>query len=287
MKRLVLPLALAGALALPGAALAAQVKISPRAVSVSAAGAATIEVANPTRHALRGTAAVAVGGRTVASRGVRLPKRAVTGVKLRFGAAAMEALRGAAGKATIRLAVRRSGGRKLTARRTLNLRLPSGSPQPPAPGPTGGPDSGGPAGGPASDRWVGRMGTEGPYDDFELTVDGGQMTLTKPAFVPVACFEMGGLYRQAVSLELFDAAGPWTIGTEGMVEKSAPSVNSIVQAGARSITYKVTDTAQAAGKLTGTLAMSFFDSRLDIFNGYKIIFTNCSGAQSFEAVPAG
>ena len=293
MKRLAL-VVLLGALAVPGAAHAAPVKISPSASAVSATGNATVEVANPNRHVLRGIATVTAGGRRAAARSVRLGKRSVTSVKLRFDGAGMTALRGAGGRATIKLALRRSDGRKATARRTLTLALPPGGgpsgpgTPPPAPGPTGGDDSGSSNGDkPGSDRWVGRMGTEGPYDDFELRVAGGQIELTKPAFVPVACFEMGGSYRQAVSLELFDVPGPWTIGTEAIVEKSAPAVNSIVSPGARSISYKVTDTVQQAGKVTGTLAMSFFDSRLDIFNGYKIIFTNCSGAQSFEAVPAG
>jgi hypothetical protein len=294
MKRPVL-LALLGALALPAAAQAAQVKISPRASAVSAAGVATVEVANPTRHALRGTAAVTAGGRTVAKRSVRLPKRSVTSVKLRFDAVAMAALRDAAGRATIKLALGRgAGGRKTTARRTLTLRLPAGGqqgPGAPAPGPTPGGDSGGSNGGqsapPASDRWVGRMGTEGPYDDFELTVGGGQLQITKPPFVPVMCFENGGSYRSALSLELFDAPGPWTVGTDGDVAKQGLAVNQLVSSGARTITYKVTDTRQEAGRVTGTLGMSYFDSKLDILNGYTMIFINCFGSQSFEAVPAG
>src|SRR3954469_16394795 len=102
MTRLIL-LAFLGVLVLPGAALAAPAKISPRASAVSAAGTATIEVANPNRYRLRGTATVTVRGRTVAKRTVRLPKRSVTTVKLRFSPPALAALRNAAGRATIRL----------------------------------------------------------------------------------------------------------------------------------------------------------------------------------------
>jgi len=92
MTRLFL-LALLALLVLPAAALAAPVKISPHASALSQAGVATVEVANPNRYALRGTASVAVRGRTVAGHKVRLAKRSVTSVKLRFDrqATAMEA----------------------------------------------------------------------------------------------------------------------------------------------------------------------------------------------------
>src|SRR5215210_8286902 len=92
MERLAL-LTLLGVLAIPSTALAAPVKISPRPAPVSATGAATVEVANPNRHALRGTASVAAGARTVASRSVRLPKLAVTGLEFRFDQQDMSALR--------------------------------------------------------------------------------------------------------------------------------------------------------------------------------------------------
>ena len=203
----------------------------------------------------------------------------MTAVKLRFDRQAVTALRDAGGRATIKLKLRRPNGRRSTARRTIALRLPSGAPQaPPTPG-SGQPT---PAG---SDRWVGRMGTEGAYDDLELTVSGGQIQITKGPFVPVSCFEMGGAYRSSLSFELFDAPGPWTIGTDGLVAKQGIAVNQLVSSGARTINYKVTGSAQQAGTVTGTLGMSFSDSKYDIFTN-TITFINCAGAQSFEAVPA-
>jgi hypothetical protein len=274
MKRLIL-LAVLGLLILPGPALAAKAKISPRAVTVSAAGAATVEVANPNRYALKGTAKVTVRGRSVAKRKVRLPKRSVTGVKLRFGRQAVTALRDAGGRATLKLALRRPGGRKSAARRTLTLRVPAAAPAP-----------GGQPTPPASSRWAGRMGTEGPYDDFEFTVTNGQMQITKPAMVPVSCFENGGADRSALSFELFDAPGPWTIGTDGLVAKQGIAVNQLVSGGMRTINYKVTGASQQADKVTGTLGMSFSDSKYDVFTA-TITFINCAGSQSFEAVPAG
>jgi len=42
---------------------------------------------------------------------------------------------------------------------------------------------------------------------------------------------------------------------------------------------------RSAGSVTGKLGMSYFDSKYDIFAN-KIWFVNCSGSQSFEAVPA-
>ena len=274
MKRLIL-LAVLGLLTLPGTALAAKAKISPRAVTVSAAGAATVEVANPNRYALKGTAKVIVRARSVARRKVRLPKRSVTEVKLRFGRQAVTALRDAGGRATLKLALRRPGGRRTAARRTLTLRVPAAAPAP-----------GGQPTPPASSRWAGRMGTEGPYDDFEFTVANGQMQITKVAMVPVSCFENGGSHRSALSFELFDAPGPWTIGTDGLVAKQGIAVNQLVSGGMRTINYKVTGASQQADKVTGTLGMSFSDSKYDVFTA-TITFINCAGSQSFEAVPAG
>jgi len=283
MTRLLL-LTFLGLLALPGAALAGPVKISPNPSAVSDAGKATVEVANPTGHVLRGAAKVAAGGRTVASRSVRLPKRAVSTVKLRFGSGAMTALREAAGRATIKLQLRRAGGRKLTTRRKVTLQLPAGAPQAPgSPAPGGAPGQPAPA---SSDRWVGRMGTEGAYDDLELTVADGQMQITKAPMVPVYCLENGGTFRTGLSLEPFAVPGPWTIGTDAIVEQSGISLNSIVTGGSRAINYKVTGTTQQADRVAGTLGMSYFDSQYNIFNN-TITFVNCSGSQSFEAVPAG
>jgi hypothetical protein len=130
------------------------------------------------------------------------------------------------------------------------------------------------------------MGAEGPYDDLELTVAEDQLSIIKAPTVPVVCFENGGAYRSASSFELFDALGPWTVGTDESVAKQGTAVNGLVSSGARSITYKVTGSAQAPGRVTGTLSMSFFDSKYDVFTN-TITFLNCSGLQSFEAVPAG
>jgi hypothetical protein len=284
-------LALLAVLALPAGASAAPPKLSPHPSEVSASGRVTIEAANPNRHALRGSAAVIVAGRTVARRAIRLPKRAVSTVALRLDASARRALRTAGGRATIVLRLRRGGGRSTTARRKVVLRVADGAPQ--APG-TPAPSTGGDNGGgdrpvptrPASGRWIGRMGTEGPYDDLELTVVNGQIQITKPPTVPVMCFENGGAYRSALSLEFFDAPGPWTVGTDGSVAGQGIAVNQLVSAGARPITYKLTGSSLEPGRLTGTLGMSFFDSRYDPFSN-TIAYINCAGSQSFDAVPAG
>ena len=284
MRRLLL-LSLLAVLALPAAdAVAAKPKLSPKASAVSAAGVSKIEAANPNRYALRGKATVTVRGKTVASRNVRLAKRSVSEVSLRFNATALDALRAAGGRATITLKLRRSGSRKtMTARRTLKLALPAAPQAPATPQQAAPPAPPAPA---ASNRWVGRMGTEGAYDDFEFTLSGGQMTLTKPAMVPVSCGEMGGSNRIALSLELFDAMGPWTIGTDSTVDKSSIAVNTLANPGSKTITYKVSETSQTADKVAGKLSIFFSDSKLDILNGYTMIFINCAGTQSFEAIPA-
>jgi hypothetical protein len=285
------------ALALPAAAVAAPAKISPRASAVSNAGVTTVEVANPNAHELRGTATATAGKRTIAKRAVRLPKRSVTVVSLRLSPKALSAMSKAGLRATITLRLRRAGGRLTTSRRSLTLHK-AAAPQPPggdepAPAPSVPPadpnqggSAGGPPGPPVSARWVGRMGTEGPYDDLELTVMGGQIEIATTPFVPVSCFENGGSYRSSLSFELFDAPGPWTVGADGDVAKQGRAVNQLVSSGARTITYKVTNTTQEPGRVAGTLGMSFFDSKYDVFTS-TITFVNCAGAQSFEAVPAG
>jgi hypothetical protein len=129
------------------------------------------------------------------------------------------------------------------------------------------------------------MGDEGAYDDLELTIDNGQMTITKAPAVPVVCGENGGAYRSSISLELFDAPGPWTIGTNGLVEKQGVAVNTLVYSGTKTINYKVEETKQEGGKVTGKLGMSFSDSKYDVFSK-STTFVNCAGTQAFEAVPA-
>ena len=91
---------------------------------------------------------------------------------------------------------------------------------------------------------------------------------------------------QEISFELFDAPGPWTIGTDGLVAKQGIAVNQLVSGGMRTINYKVTGASQQADKVTGTLGMSFSDSKYDVFTK-TITFINCAGSQSFEAVPGG
>ncbi len=290
MRRTLL-LALLASLALPAAASAAPAVISPRAPTVSAAGVARVEVANPNAYVLRGTASVTAGGSRIASRTVRLPRRAVSTVTFRFDAAALRALRAAGGRASVAMRLRRAGGRSSTARRTLTLRLPApgGAPAQPAPAPAPAPPAGTPTTPPAPPtpaRWIGRMGAEGPYDDLELTVADGQLTITKPPLVPVVCFENGGAYRSALSLDPFVVPGPWALGAENSVVQQGISGNQLVSGGGRSITYKVTGAVQEPGRVSGTLGMSFFDSKYDVFTA-SITFVNCSGSQGFEAVPAG
>jgi hypothetical protein len=295
--RLALLTALA-VLAAPAAAQAAPVKIGPKPSSVSSASA-TIEVANPNRYALRGTATVLAGRANAASRSVKLRKRSVTDVTLRFDAGGLAAVRAAGGRATVKLALKRAGGKNTSAKRAMTLRLGGGAGQP-APGPGGGgstpapggggstpaPAPGGGSGTPApSNTWAGRMGTEGAYDDLEFTLIDGKITITKTPLVPVYCFEMGGQYRTALSFEPFVVTGPWTLGEDAIVEQSGIAVNQLVAGGSRGISYKVTETTATASTVTGKLGMSYFDSKYDIFAN-KIWFVNCSGSQSFEAVPA-
>jgi hypothetical protein len=296
MRRLVL-LAFLALLTLPAAASAAPAAIAPRAAAVSASGATSVELANPTRHALTGRVTLAVGGRTAASRTVRLARRSVTVVRLRLDATALGALR-AAGRqrATVTARLRRAGRPATTTRRTLTLRAAAaGSGDAPAPAPSGQPAAPAPGGTPSvptpkppapSNRWLGRMGEAGTYGDFEFTLVDGVLTFTKAPAVLVTCFETGGGNDDWTSGELFAAAGPWTVGTDGSVEQPGVSVNPLVGGRSpRTILYKVTDTTQTPGKVTGTLGMIFYGARTHVFTG-ALVIVNCAGSASFEAVPA-
>ena len=296
MPRTILLLTSLAALALPATAAAAPAKISPTATDVTSAGVTTVEAANPNGYALSGKATVTMAGRTVATKSVRLPKLAVSVVSLKLSAGALEALKKGDARATVAMKLRRAGKKKAsTARRTLTLHLAGGA-QPTNGGPSQQPTTPSSPSAPQTPlkqapaapktHFVGRMGTEGAYDDLEMEVVNGVITITKTPLVPVMCLENGGAYRSALSFEPFIATGPWTVGTDGSVEQQSVSPNQLVQGGTRSMTFAVKETAQTADKVTGKLQMSYFDSRLDIFNNYKIIFTNCFGSQSFEAIPA-
>lgn len=294
MPRTILLLSFLAALALPAGAMAAPAKISPRAADVSSAGVTSVEAANPNGYALGGKAAVTMAGRTVATKSVRLPKLAVSVVALKLSSAAVETLKKGDAKATISMRLKRAGKKKAsTVSRTVTLHLagaaqPAGgsAPQPAAPAVPGAPQPQTPAPAAPKTHFVGRMGTEGAYDDFEMDVINGVMTMTRTPLVPVLCLENGGAYRSALSFEPFVATGPWTVGTDGSAEQQSVSPNQLVQAGSRSMTFAVKETAQTAGKVTGKLQISYFDSRLNILDNYKIIFTNCFGSEAFEAISA-
>jgi hypothetical protein len=294
-------LALLAVLALPASALAAPAKISPKAVDVSPTGAATIEAANPNAYAVSGKATLSANGRTIASRHVRLGKRSVGAVSLRLSDKAREALDKSRGRATLTLRLGRAGGRRTTVRRTLTFRAaseeatpapagtaPAPAATPAAQAPAAAPGSATPAAqtpaAPATTRFIGRMGTEGAYDDFEATVENGQMQITKAPFVPVFCLTVSPA-AGSTSFELFDAPGPWTIGSDGAVEKKGIAVNQLVGSGERDITYKVTETTQDASAITGKLGMLFSGLKWNYATS-TYIPVSCSGTQSFEAVRA-
>lgn len=284
------PLFVIAALAVPATAQAADPQVT--SASLSDGGVLAVGVKNPNRHALSGSVNVIAGQQIVASRSVKLGTRAAKRLTWTLEEGAVDAIRTAKGRTTVALKTRRKGGKARTVRRTFTLKLPKTSPVPagqPAPGGSAAQPGAGvpaaPAGGPQ--RYVGRLGTEGAYDDFELTRDGATFTLTKPALLPTTCSKLGGDYAVAASVELFDAVGPWTIGTDGQIAKpGSVAVNPLVTSGARTITYTVRGSAvTASGAVTGTLGMSFSDPKVDVFTG-NLYFVNCAGTQGFEAVPA-
>jgi hypothetical protein len=97
---------------------------------------------------------------------------------------------------------------------------------------------------------------------------------------------MGGSYRSSSSLELFNLLGPWKLGNQTATQtKRSIAVNQLVSSGERTITYKMTST-RSGNKITGKRTMSFSDSKYNPFTN-AITFINCSGTESYEAIPAG
>ena len=275
MTRLIL-LALLGVLILPATALAAPAKISPRPSAVSDSGVATVEVANPNRYALRGTAKVTARGRTVAKRTVRLPKRSVS------PSSSASAARPSPPCARPRAAPRSSSSSVAPTaaspprgERSRCASPPARRRRPPPPGaaraarlrPLGRPDGqrGRLRRSRAHRRRRAAPGHQGP-------------------FVPVSCFEMGGSYRSAVSLELFDAPGPWTIGTDSLVAKQGIAVNQLVSGGARTINYKVTGPRSRPRVRAPSACRSPTPSTTSSPTPSRS--STAPARQSFEAVPA-
>jgi hypothetical protein len=129
------------------------------------------------------------------------------------------------------------------------------------------------------------MGTEGPYDDLELTVAGGQLQITKAPTVPVSCMENGGAYRSRCPSSCGRAGSldPWRRRARRQAGHRGQPAR---ERGRAHHEFKVTGAAQEPGRVTGTLGISFSDSKYDVFSN-TITFVNCAGSQSFEAVPAG
>ena len=208
---------------------------------------------------------------------VPAPRRR-TAVKLRFGDAALTTLRSTRGRATLKLALR-----KAAARRTLTFRLPGSRairlrPPPRATRPL-------PTRSRRLEHRTGRMGTEGAYDDLEFTLDGDQIRFTKTPLVPATASRWAASSETRSRSSRSSSPARGASGSDGLVEQSGIAVNQLVSPGSRGISYKLADTARTATTVTGKLGVSYFDSKYDIFAN-KIWFVNCSGSQSFEAVPA-
>ena len=62
-------------------------------------------------------------------------------------------------------------------------------------------------------------------------------------------------------------------GTDGSVAKQGIAGNQLVSGGARTITYSVKGTSQQAGRIAGTLGMSFSDSQYDVFGNFARAIT--------------
>ena len=292
MSRLALPIALAAVLALPASASA--VKIAGGAVTPSKSRVASVKLTNTEARSLKGTVSLVAGKLKLGKKKVSLRPRATKRFKVKLSKKGMKRLRQKRNlKVTVVTRLKgRTGGFRVT-RKKLTLKAPAGS----GGGlPGGGQRGGGGTGGgskPASNLWNARLGDSGAYDDFAFKVEGGKITLTRPALILVTCARTGALSGIAGSSEIFNHEGPWTLGQSVAQTRTGRAVNQYVESGERGISYKLASQRSGNG-ITGSLTMTFSDSQLvpywDPYTGvtlYRMGFINCAGTRNFQAVPAG
>jgi hypothetical protein len=125
---------------------------------------------------------------------------------------------------------------------------------------------------------------------MEFTLVDGKLTITKTPLVYTSCMRTGALSGIAGSYEPFVVTGPWTLGANELKSQLGVASNQYVTSSKRTINYRMKDTAQTAGKVTGTLSLSYSHSYLipggpPDFRWYSV-FVNCAGTSGFEAIPA-
>ncbi len=262
-----------------------KVTIGGGAVTVSKKRVASIEITNPNAYAVKGALSLTAGKLKLGKAKVSLAASARKSLKVKLSAKAMRKLRKLRKlRATATAKVKGPIGKAGVSRKKLTLKAPARKKKPAARKPSGGGGGGQTPG--ASNRWVARKGSTGAYDDFAFTLNGDNITLSKQTMLFVSCFEMGGSYRSSSSLELFNLLGPWKLGNQTTTQtKRSIAVNQLVSSGERTITYKMTST-RSGNKITGKRTMSFSDSKYNPFTN-AITFINCSGTESYEAIPAG
>ena len=260
-----------------------KVAIAGGAVTVSKKGVVLIELNNSNGYAVKGSLSLAAGKLRLGRAKVSLAANGKESVKVKLSKRARRALRKRRRlRATAVAKVSGPVGKAGVTRKRLTLKAPPRKRV--RRRPSGGGGGGGGQTPTAGDRWVARKGTSGAYDDFKFTLTGGNITLTQSTLVFVSCLEMGGSYRSSSSLEIFNALGPWALGNQNATQKKqSVAVNQLVGSGQRTITYKLTS-SRSGDRITGKLTMSFSDSKYNPFTN-AITFINCSGTQSYEAIP--
>jgi hypothetical protein len=259
-----------------------KVTVGGGAVTVSRKGVALIALTNPNGYAVKGSLSLAAGKLKLGKGKVSLAARANGRVRVKLSKKALRRLRTRRRlRATATAKVTGPVGKAGVTRKKLTLKAPARKRKRRAAPPSGGGGGQTPA---AGNRWVARKGTSGAYDDFRFTLGAGNITLTQPTLLFVSCFEMGGAFRSSSSFESFNLLGPWALGNQSTTrQQRSRAVNQLVSSGERTITYKMTST-RSGDRITGKLTMSFSDSKYNPFTN-AITFINCSGTQSYEAIP--
>jgi len=244
---------------------AAPVRVTAAAQATN--GTVTVKVQNRTRSKLAGRVSAKAGKVAAGSAAYRVKPRRSATVGLSLGAAARRKL---AADRSLRLRVTATVRGRRSVTTAITVTGPGAAPTP------GGQKGKGP-------NWVARTDSTGAYDDFAFTLAGDQVSVTKRPMAFLQCAENGGSYDTYGSWELFQPAGPWTLGAQSQeMTESTPLVNQMAGSSPHSVRYQLR-TSRSGDGISGQLYMSSAWSNYDYYNN-EIVFVNCFGTTSFDAV---
>ena len=242
-------------------------KIGPKPASVTAS-TATVEVANPNALPRCAAARRSTAGGNARGLALREAAEARPSPASRCASARRAPTRCARRRRParrVKLALRRAGGQdRLSSALTADRWLATGG------GPRAGPGGSTAAPAPArrrrrrqlarpwpalpraANRWAGRMGTEGAYDDLEFTLIGGRSRSPRPRSSPSTASRWAAstATRSPSSRSSWPARG--RSAPTAASQQSGIAVNQLVSRGSRGITYKIEEIARTGDTVTAS-----------------------------------